>query len=408
MTQAIRERSMQQLDPLDGLASRPLTVLAAVLVPVLVIGLTVLDFEPGQSRVLLAVAVLVLCVSSVVLIRASRALHAPFTARAHWTIVALVLLASAIEVLAKTGSNDYVSDDWGPFVIGIALASMSPYRPTRELVASGVFAAAVVALLAFTRVEGYVTGAPPLVYSVIAALPVLAFGVAGAAFTAASVSVRERSRATLAWASRAGMQQAELREPVATSVEHDSRRYLGRGVVPLLSSVVARGRIDQADAQQATDLARQIRADMVADANLSWIHRTVAELSRGVQPISPTRVSDDAGLTNHLTFGQRTAVRALFAELFDHAAFDASTFRVHVAPANEAHPRHYELLGESPPAEVRIDLRPTGHGFDGWWQMRSLRTALGPYLAVMQVVFSSLEVDIQRMNLTVKFQYEQQ
>jgi len=40
--------------------------------------------------------------------------------------------------------------------------------------------------------------------------------------------------------------------------------------------------------------------------------------------------------------------------------------------------------------------------------MRSLRTALGPYLAVMQVVFSSLEVDIQRMNLTVKFQYEQQ
>jgi hypothetical protein len=267
-------------------------------------------------------------------------------------------------------------------VLGLLLLALCPYRPPREIRVLAVVGAAGVAMITALEAPFFVTDLPPLIFTAIAVVPVLALALAGAAFSATVLRRLEQWRQRAEKASRAHAETQQ--EGIVRSVQQDRVSILNQDVVPLFSALLEGGRLTADHARRAMEVAGAIRAVMVVETERTWLDELVAPARSGSEAVvwrSPVR--DDGHLAEGMNFDQRAAVRALIGALADRVI--ARDVWIDLRAEDEA-----SVLA----LHCTTDLGEA-----------SVQAALAPYLAVLRVVFDRLLVDATPPSLTLRFSY---
>jgi hypothetical protein len=377
-----REATLQSLDPLGALAGRPLTVLAAVGAIVLAVVLTVAHGAEIDNPPVALLAVVVCAAAGAALVAVTRPSRAPVHRRSALLVVGLGFAANILAALSAWGQNSLVRDDWGPAVLGMLLLALCPYRPPLEICVLALVTAAGVAGITVLESRFFTTDLPPLIFVVIAVVPVLALALAGAAFGRTVLTRLEQWRERAEAASRAHAENQQ--EGIVRSVQQDRVSILNQDVVPLFTAMLEGGRITAEQAGEAARVSHAIRSVMVQETQRTWLDELVAPARTGTESVvwrSPVR--DDARLADGMNFDQRAAVRALISALADRSI---------------AH-------------DVWIDVRPDGSSSVVTLHCATdlpepaAHAALAPYLAVLRVVFDDLAVEFSAPSLTLRFAY---
>jgi hypothetical protein len=384
----MRERTLQQRDPLAALVARPTSYLAAVVVPLHAGVSTVLGAQYVSNPTLATFAVFLTVVAGIGLAVQSSPLRAPLTSRVFVFVIGLTVLAHVMSVLSTWSTDVYVRDNWGPIAIGLYLVALSPYRPAKQLATGTVLAAIVVAVTAIAQAPSLVYPFPPILFAVVAVTPVLAMGLAAAAFADVLVRSLDRWRVRT---SRAFSAMTDQRgESIARSVQQDRVTILNQEVVPFFTAILAGETVTEETRERAREIADAIRAVMVAEVDRTWLDMVMDDAARltSAGTDAPSAVVTDADrLAEHMSADQRTALRALVVAL--HRAGSIEPARTSVV-----------ITADERRCDVQLDA-PLACGD------HDVRAEIAPFLAVMRVVFSDLHVDNDRPTLRLRFSYEQ-
>lgn len=380
-----RRRSLQQLHPLGSLASRPITLVTALALPVYATVMTWLNRADINQPVLALLAVTAITVSSVTLIVGSRPLQAPFSRSLYVSTIAAALVAMVLSAASTWTTNLYIRDDWAAPAIGLIMLGLAPYLPARDLVISAIVSSIAAGVLAVAESPWLVTPVPVGVFVVAQVVPLLALGLGAAAFSSSLVRGVER------WSEQAATAVTALGDArldwIARSVQQDRVTILNREVVPYFASLLEAGEITAQSRDEARALSDRIRSLMVAEVDRSWLDGVLEQAARPGGARAPRPVDDPAHLLPALDIDQRTAVRALVGALFAHPEFRPDSLRVRVLPD-----------GERAVVTLVCDVDCS----DG-----RLRATLAPYFAVMRILFADCSVAFESPSLRLRFSYEQ-
>ena len=382
------ERAVQQRDPLAALIGRPTSYLAAVMVPTYAAGTTWLSRDSIATPTLALLALLCVAVASVALVVQSSPLRAPLTARTHVVIVGSALAALLLSALSMWDTDAYLRDDWGVPVVGLYIVALAPYRPAKELITSGVLSAIFAGFVAVLQADSFVTVAPVGAFVIVAAAPILAMSLAAAAFVEVLVRSldRWRVRASKAFTAMSG----ERGESIARSVQQDSVTVLNQEVVPFFTALLEGAVVDEATRQRAREISAEVRATMIADVDRTWLENVVEQTGRvldGRSDAVSTVVRDEQRLAEHMSTDERTAVRAFIVALHDDPSLSDDGAEIVISRDGK---------------RCEVVLRATLYS-----DLNVLKGALGPFLAVVRVMFSDLQVEHEQPALTLRFSYEQ-
>ena len=372
-----RERAFQQLDPLGALGSRPLTLLAAAVIPVYACGMTFLNRFDVDYPLLAVVALWLAIVTSVALIYGSSPLRAPFTQLMHFVVIISATGAHVANAASMWESNAYVRDDWGPVAIGVAYLAMARFRPPRELAASGLILALFCGVLALVQAPSFVSPVPPILLALVSMTPILTMALAAAAFGQYLIEGLERWRRH---AGRAATSFAAVNSDwIARSVQQDRVTILNQEIVPFFSAVLHKDAINADDRQRARQIADAIRAIMVAEVGRSWLDAILHQLEG--RP-----ANDPARLAAQMTTDQRGAVRATVLALTGLASYQTGSLDVTVSRRG---------------ASGDVLVSATFSSADN-----VVRGEMAPFLAVLRIVFADFNVDLSGPRLALRFSYE--
>lgn len=378
------ERTRQQLDPVGTLGSRPLAVSLPALAFYYGLAMTLRTLDQVSNLMLAILALLWLAAASLTVIVATSQSRAPFTRSSHVVVHLLALGAVALSAASQWGENRFIQDDFGPLALGILILALGPYRPATELATAGSLAAVFVGFLTLLEVPALDAPAPPVAFVIVGMSPILALSYASASYSGGLVTSLERwqQSAMESVAKRA----IRMREGIARSVRHDRIMILGRDVLPFFSSVIERDTITAEDRVEARRIADSIRALMVAEADRTWLEVVAGDDGVNLDRIGRAVVDVD-GRASWMVTDQRTVLRALIVALLDEPAFVERSLRI-------------KLTGTSKVSRAVLTV-----GIDETDAM--VRSIFAPYLAVMRIVFTGLQVDFRYPTLTLKFSYEQ-
>lgn len=381
-----REPTLQQLDPLGGMAVRVITILSAVGIVIFAIAQTIVNARDIDFVGLAVIAIVVIAACAAVLIYSSSPLRAPVNRTVHLLAIGLAMLGLVLNAGSMWRSNTIIQDDWGPSVVGVVSLTLAVYRPARELAIVGSFAALFTGFLALLQAHSLQTPVPPFVFVIVATTPILAMSLAGAMFVRVSVTTLVR------WQSRADRAVRRLAdrsvEGIARSVQQDRVTILNRDVVPFFAEVLTRASITDEDRARASQIADSIRRVMVADVDRSWLDVVVEQAAGSRDRPGAEAVQDPERLAGAMNTDQRTATRALIVTLFEHPGFDPDGFDVTI-----------ERDGDEVVGTIRADVIRGA---------TSVRSDLAPYLAVFRVLFRDLEVDYSASTVRIRFAYDRQ
>ncbi len=372
------ERTFQQLDPLGALIGRPMTYLAAAGIPIYATTMTWFNRFDIDYPIIAVVALAVVAVTSAALVYGSSPLRAPFSLRMHVIVTGAASLAYVLSAISMWDSNAYVRDDWGPVVVGLALLSLSQYRPPKEIASTGLVLALFVGLFTLLQAHSLVTVTPDIVFALVAMLPILAMSLASATFGEFLIEglVRWRRRAQEAVSTYATANTGWI----ARSVQQDRVTILNQEVVPFFADVLHRGTISDDDRERARRISDAIRVIMVAEVDRTWLDAIVEQVA-GHPSDDPER------LAVSMTMDQRTATRAAILAVAQHPAFSARAFALSIRAVD---------------AVCTVTLQATLETADN-----VLRGQIASYLAVIRIVFSDAKVEFSNPTLTLRFSYEQ-
>jgi type IV secretory pathway VirB2 component (pilin) len=355
-----------------------MTFTAAVGIPVYATIMTWLNRYDIDYPLLAVAALAAVTVASAVLVYGSSPLRAPFSMPMHLMVSAATTLAYVLSSLSMWQSNAHVRDDWGPMVVGVALLSLSQYRPPKEIASVGLSLALFAGVLTLLQAHSFVTLTPPITFALVAMTPILAMSLASATFGRSLIEglVRWRRQARRAASSFA----TENSDWIARSVQQDRVTILNQDVVPFFAEVLQRGVIDNDDRERARRISDAIRAVMIAEVDRTWLD-TVVEQVAGHATEDPDR------LAQQMTTDQRTAIRAIIVAVAGHPAFSA---------------RAFSLALESSGGQCAVVMEATLET-----AANVLRGEIAPYVAVLRIVFTDLKVEFSNTTLTLRFSYEQ-
>ena len=381
------ERTRQQLDPAGSTGVAPVTVALSVGAIVYAVVMTLRGASEISNPVLGGLALALLAGAVAVLIRGSASSRAPLTARTHAVATIVAWGAILCESISQWGTNAYIRDDWGPVTLGIIMVALGPYRPARQIAASGIASAVGVGILTYIEVPSLVTPGPPLAFVVLGVTPLLALTFSGAAFSNGLVSSIERWH-TRAEVASAGIQR-EFREGIARSVQQDRVTILSRDVLPFFAEMLARDEVTEVDRVRAREIADAIRRVMVEEVDRTWLEKLIELLgaehsnrwgaAKGV-------VDDQQRRAAAMTTGQRTAMRALLVALCDFPDLSRTDLRI-------------AITGEGGESQVVLSARMPLNEF-------AMRHAFAPFFAVMRAVFTRFDAGYSRNELTLRFSYD--
>ena len=428
-----RERTRQQLDPAGTLRIRPLTILLSAGSFGYAVVMTVRSTGDIAYAALAVLALVVLAGACATVVIATSPYRAPLTRRVHILVHLLVLLAVVLSAAAEWNTNRHIRDDWWPVSFGLLLMALSHYRPAMELAAAASLSAIFVGFLTLFQSHSLVGDAPPVVFVLVAVVPMLGLCYAAVAYGNEVVNALE------CWKKSSGLTSASLvdrfREGITRSVQQDRVTILSRDVLPFFTEVVARDTVTDADRDRARAIAESIRSVMVAEADRSWLEGVVEVAAGRVLDCDGDalqQVSDDARLATRMTSDQRTILRALIIALFDEPSFDSCSLRIVLVPDGLV-PDGLVPDGLVPDGRVPDVLVPDGrvpdvlvpHGpvldrlnpdgpivrvavtADIHATEHAVRSLVVPYIAVMRVVFNETRVDLAHPRATIRFSYGQ-
>ena len=372
------ERAFQQLDPLGTLVGRPVTYLTAAGIPVYASVMTWFNRYDINSPLLAVVALALAVVTSALLVYGTSPLRAPFTLRMHSLVSGAAGLAYIVSAASTWGTNAYVRDDWGPAVIGLALLSLSQYRPPKEIASTGLALALFAGVVTLAQGRFFMMQTPDITFALVAMLPILALSLSSATFGRTLIGGLESWRRR---ASQAAVSYASSNTDwIARSVQQDRVTILNQEVVPFFAEVLQHDSITADDRERARRISDAIRVVMVAEADRTWLD-TIIEQVAGHATDDPLR------LAIAMSTDQRTAIRAAIIGIAGHPAFSAKGFRL-------------EIRGADGTCTVALSARlETAENV--------LRGQIAPFLAVIRIVFSDVKVEFAEATLALRFSYEQ-
>jgi hypothetical protein len=373
------ERAFQQLDPLGAHIGRPMTVVAGATIPIYAVVGTGVNAADITSLPLAVAALVAITAAGILLLLATSPLRAPFTVVSHGLVLGLAITAYVLSAMSMWDSNRLIRDDWGPIAIGFVLLAISQYRPPSEIAKAGLFTALFAGVVALLQVHSLQTIAPPIVFSLITMMPILALSLASAFFGQELIGGLER------WRSQIAPSVTSIAEDngdwIARSVQQDRVTILNQDVVPFFSHVLGTGAVGDVERARAREIANAVRAVMVAEVDRSWLDMIVAQL-----PGAPTAMlSDPDRLAQAMSTEQRTGLRALLVAAYASAR---------VAPDS------LSLTIRAEQGRARVVIAADLVATEG-----SPRSEFGPYLAVMRITFPDLKVEMSSAALTVRFSY---
>jgi hypothetical protein len=380
------DRSFQELDPVGGYSLRPVTILLTVLSFAYSVGATVVTWQPGTVAVLAGLAVVVNLVASLGCVYWSSPLRAPFPMVGYLWVVSGTCTAMVIAALSAWGRKTDLDLEWGSIAIGLAVVQLCAYRPARQLIAATVFGEILTCVLVVVRpafLDGSVNPYSTLLH---VSVPLCSIGFGGAVY--ALTLQREVVRPS-ASRPQSAVENAQWRRENLGAAPGGQSEMVTNMVIPFLASLRASELVAETDRGRASEIAQSMRASMVADMGRTWLDNTVIQVMSyrdAVIQVRDDAVSDPDRLAEAMSTSQRTATRSLLIALFTHEGFD--------------------------PAAVAITIRRRGRECEF-----SLHTRLeyehplhdeilAPYIAVMRIVFRSLELSAQPPTLALRFWYE--
>jgi hypothetical protein len=385
---SIPERSRQQLDPIGTFGNNVATILYALIAFGLSAGIVLRGFDRIGNSSLAVVGLLFLGVSCAYLVFASNSIRAPFTRQAMTMILLSALVGCAFEIASQWGDPHRILGGWGPLALGFLLLAIGPYRPPREIAAAGSVAAVFFGFLIVLQAGSSVLDLPVLAIVAVSVMPILALAYAAAAHSKAVVDGLERWHRKAMRPGRVVTREDE--DGIARSVQQDRVTILNRDVLPFFLEVIDKPAISNADRERARDIAASVRKVMVAEVDRSWLEQAVDKLAPGdhqadaaAQPV----IRDDDHVANHMSYDQRTALRAFIVALYEGSARSSDFMRVELY-------RDGSVFRAVLVAELEIaDF--------------TVRTRFAPFFAVLRVMFTDLRLEYLHGVLTLSFSYEQ-
>jgi hypothetical protein len=411
-----RRATQERLDPLGTLAAWPLAPAIAATVLCYSVIATVLQADQVTGPILAVLAVLAMAAAAAILLIAAQPAHSPFGARMHVAMVTLAVLGYVLEQLSRWGSNLLVQDDFGPVGIGLLLLALAPYRPWRQIAASGVAASLVAIALILPQAPHYQITVPVAVFAIVSVVQILAPAVAGAAYS------RRIVRSILAWqadARRAIVARTEeTRGQMARAVVEQQATALKAGVIPFLAELLERGTVTALDVARAGQLAADVRRSLVAEIDRTWLD-SVATRERAALAERGTPgllvVADPEHRATAFPAEQRAATAALIGALCSAPGFDPHSLVVQIAGSTAARPAAARRSARRTPAAPSGATGPVAAvvpaaRFDTITIQAALdlpplrvRTLLRPYLGVIRVLFTNVRVTVRRPRITIEF-----
>jgi hypothetical protein len=199
----------------------------------------------------------------------------------------------------------------------MVLGSLAPYLPVRRILVLGIATALFTVPLAFFAIGPQVPFWGPVSIAMIVLGPQV-LGITAAAIF--SFVVVHRMVPMLERRSQVLVSLDAARSEEAEEAERRRLAEMCARVVPFLAGVAEAGRVTAQDRVLAGQIARQLRDDLVARSNLSWLD-TVAETDRVV-------VIDPQRLANRMRPSQRTALRGFLRAVLDMPGADTGTVLV--------------------------------------------------------------------------------
>lgn len=238
-----------------------------------------------------------------------------------WTgaVVALLLGAAGfvLSALGTIGARFTVEQWWAPTGFAFVIASLSPYLPARRILSLGLAATAVSVPPAYVAVAPQVPFWGPVSIAVVIVTPIV-LGVVGAATF--SYAVVRRMLPMLERRSQVLVSLDAARSDAAEQAERRRVAEMSARVAPFLERIAAAGTVDSRDRVLAGQIARQLRDDLVARSNLSWLD-TVAETD-------PIVVIDPERRADRMRPSQRTALRGLIRAILETPGADSGSVLV--------------------------------------------------------------------------------
>ncbi|MEV8254491.1 hypothetical protein AB0O95_11075 [Rhodoglobus sp. NPDC076762] len=382
MRSIVDTTTVQQLDPLGTLDGRPAGIVAVVGSLVFSVAMTFSKADEIESTFLANSALFFIAISALLYIVTTSPIRPPFSGTLHALIIGLLIIAFALSSASIGDGGALLTDFWGPLVIGVACMALAPYRPIAELVTLGVVASIFTGFIGLVQSSVADVAAPPMMVVLYTMTPVLTMSLGGAAFARSLASTHKRWEAR---ARRAARRQLDRQhESVARSVQQDRVTILNRDVVPLFAELAQRGIITPEDRDRAGQYSESIRKLMVTEVNRSWLESVVASAFGALD--DGRRVQDPHRLASAMNAHQRTALRAAVLAVASGGDLVAHTVRLRI---------------ERTPSGALITVTGRVGTSESSW-----RSSLAPYIAVLRVVFTGLQISYRSPSLTVRFTYD--
>lgn len=398
-TSGPQRRTAQQYDPLGAMRSRPLAIVIGAAGTVWALVVSVFDRDVAGSPGLSALSVLLVAASAAVVITASSPFRAPFPRWAYTTHVALLAAAVVASVVAQWGPDRDAVNDYMSLLTATGIVMVAPYRPWPDLVVGGAVLAAVDAAAWGAAAATFPFQVPPVVAAFLASAPTLVLTAASAVFAWTFAGLAERVQI------RAGSYSVERaeRDGIAERVQRDRSRILADEVAPFFAELRTRDAITDADRARARSIADGIRTSMVAAADRTWFEYAVV-----TEGGSAATIDDPDGLLATLDTDQRTVVRTFVRAVLRAPTVDPAGIRVR---ARSGEVEGVDRAGGRAGAEatdrgtgnrvvIAIDLVVADSDV-------GIHRTFDPYLAVLRVTFSDLEVSVRPSSLALRFSYDQ-
>ena len=308
--------SPQQTDPLSWFTRPIVPLVFGVMMLVFGISVTFVTW-PLLNEPWIELVAIALLFSSCILVQLwTRPLRPSFTTAHALVPIVLAIAAIALSAFSMRESSLLVQHWWVPIGVGSLIGALAPYSSVRQLIAySAVFVVAIAGGSWFGFIGPQAVW-PPLSTILIAVTAVVIAGVATCTFSYVIVST------TQSLIAKGGSDESESLETAsveaARQVERRTLARLGTRVAPFLQGIAETGLVDEGDRALAGQLARTLRADLVNQANRSWLDSLA--LYGSMYVVDPDRRADSMNTV------QRSALRGLLLAVMKNPTTNGSLF----------------------------------------------------------------------------------
>lgn len=360
-----QERTMQQLDPLAAGTSWDVVVSFSLITWAYAVLVSISSYRYTDNPVFLTVALVLLTAAIGIHLWSAAPQHAPYRRRNYVIVVALIISAAVFQIGSDGNGSNSMLTQWGPIAVALVFASASGYRSLPDQYFAGL--AAVVTLFIALGIDSLNHALPfGMLYfcvSGVALIGIVVLGQASYTFKA--------SRILMAW------QKTVNETAVAPGLVTPSEIAvpLTREARELLVSLLASGRVTEADTQRARELASDIRSELVLLADQTWVERAGCVLH------------DPEKVLNKFDLSAQSTISALITGL------------------SEAGVHQLQVSLRVDPLSSRLSCVIQGVESSEAFTAGKLRTHMSSFLRVMYVVFEDVRFINNDGQVNVMFYY---